>query len=106
LWALSVVLAKCHPTGACNFDVAPRVFGKFVKTWVNFLLCRHSDSLRTGRSGDWIPMGARFSATFQIGPGAQPASYTMGTGSFPGGNAAGAWLWPPTPSSAEVKQRV
>jgi len=27
---------------------------------------------------------ARFSAPVQIGPGAHPASYTMGTGSFPG----------------------
>jgi hypothetical protein len=43
-----------------------------------------SDSLRAGRSGDRIPVGARFSAHVQTGPGAQPASYTMGTGSFPG----------------------
>ena len=28
--------------------------------------------------------GARFSAPVQDGPGAHPASYTMGTGSFPG----------------------
>jgi hypothetical protein len=28
--------------------------------------------------------GARFSALVQTGPGAYPASYTMGTGSFPG----------------------
>ena len=25
---------------------------------------------------------------------------------FPGGKVAGAWCWPPTPSSAEVKERV
>jgi len=31
-----------------------------------------------------IPVGARFSATFQTGPGAHQAPYTMGTGSFPG----------------------
>ena len=30
-------------------------------------------------------MGARFSTPVQTGPGAQPASCTMGTGSFPGG---------------------
>ena len=33
---------------------------------------------------DGIPVGARFSAPFQTGPGAYPASYTMDTGSFPG----------------------
>ena len=41
-------------------------------------------SLRAGRSGDRIPVGVRFSAPVQTGPGAQPASCTMGTGSFPG----------------------
>ena len=28
---------------------------------------------------------------FRTGPAAHPASYTMGTGSFPGGKAAGTW---------------
>ena len=32
---------------------------------------------------------ARFSAPVQTGPGAHPASYTMGTGSFPGENRPG-----------------
>ena len=48
-------------------------------------LSRYSDSLRAGRFEDRIPVGTRFSAPVQSGPGAHPASYTMGTGSFPGG---------------------
>ena len=40
--------------------------------------------LRAGRSGDRIPVEARFSAAVQTGSGAHPASCTMGTGSFPG----------------------
>jgi hypothetical protein len=47
-------------------------------------LSRYSDWLRAGRSGDRIPVGARFSALVQTGPGAHPASCIMGTGSFPG----------------------
>ena len=46
-------------------------------------LSRYSDWLRAGWSGDRIPVGAKFSATVQTGPGAHPASCTMGTGSFP-----------------------
>ena len=45
---------------------------------------RYSDWLRAGRSGDRTPVEARFSAPIQTGPGAHPASCTMGTGSFPG----------------------
>jgi len=47
--------------------------------------------LRGGRSRDGIPVGARFSTSIQTGPGAHPASYTMGTGSLSLGKAAGAW---------------
>jgi hypothetical protein len=45
---------------------------------------RDSDSLRAGRSADRILVQARFSAPVQTGPGAHPASYKTGTGSFPG----------------------
>jgi len=45
---------------------------------------RYSDWLGAGRSGDRIPVGARFFALIQTGPGDHPASCTMGTGCFPG----------------------
>jgi hypothetical protein len=50
--------------------------------------------------------GARFSAPVQTGPGAYPASCTMGTGSFPGVKRPRRGVDHPPPSSAEVKERV
>ena len=44
----------------------------------------YSDSLLAGRSGDRIPVGARFCAPVQTGPGAHPAFYTTGTGFLAG----------------------
>jgi len=52
------------------------------------------------------PGGARFSAPFQTGPGAHPASYTMGTGSFRGVNRPGRGVDHPPQSSAKDKERV
>jgi hypothetical protein len=50
--------------------------------------------------------GARFSAPFQTGPGVHPASYTLGTGSFPGVKRPGRGVDHPLPSSTDVKERV
>ena len=47
------------------------------------LLSRYSDWRRAGGSGDRIPVGRDFPSV-QTGPGAHPASCTMGTESFPG----------------------
>ena len=70
------------------------------------LRSRYSDSLRAGRSGDRIPIGARFFAPFLTGPGAYPASYTMGTGNFSGVKRPGSGAAHPPPSTAQVKERV
>jgi len=53
-----------------------------------------------------IPVGSRFSALVQNGPGPHPASYTMGTVSFPGVKQPGRGVDHPPPSSAEVKEGV
>jgi len=51
-------------------------------------------------------MASRFSAPVQTGPGAHPASYTMGTVSFPGVKRPGRGVDHPLPASAEVKERI
>ena len=57
-----------------------------------------------GIESRWV--GARFSAPVQTGPGAHPASYTVGTGAFPGVKWPGRGVDHPPPSSAEVEGRV
>jgi len=49
-------------------------------------------------------VGARFSAPIQTGPGTQPATYTMGIGSFPGVKRPRRGVDHPSLSSAEVKE--
>ena len=51
-------------------------------------------------------MGARFSAPVQTGPGAQAASGTMGTESFPEVKRPGRDANDPPPSSGKVKEGV
>jgi hypothetical protein len=50
--------------------------------------------------------GAKLSTPVRIGRGAHPASCTMGTGSFPGVKRSERGVDHPTPSQAEVKERV
>jgi len=63
--------------------------------WAGWRSC-FSNSIRTAGCGDRNPVGARYSAPAQTGPGAFPASCTMGTGFLPGGKAAWAWRWSPS----------
>jgi len=52
------------------------------RDYVSLCLIKHTPRRR--KSGDPIPVEGRFSAPVQTGPGAHPASCTMGTGPFPG----------------------
>jgi len=63
---------------------------------------------RYGPGGQGIKSqwGTRFFAPVQTGPGAHPASYTMGNWSFPGVKRPGRGVEHPLPSSAEVKERA
>ena len=58
-----------------------------------------------GRSGDRIPVGTKFSAPVQIGRGAHPSSYTIGTGCFVGGKRPRRGVDHPPTSSTDVKER-
>jgi hypothetical protein len=60
------------------------------------------DWLRAERPGDRIPVGVRFFAHVQYGPGVHPASCTVSTGSFPGVKRPGRGADHPPPSSAEA----
>ena len=53
-----------------------------------------------------IPVGARFFSPVQTGTGNHAVSYKMSTGSFPGLKRPGRGVNHPSPSSAEVKERV
>jgi hypothetical protein len=71
---------------------------------------RHSlDGIATcyGLDGPGIEsLGGEIFAPFQTGSGAHPASYTMGTGSFPRVGRPKLGVDHPPPFSAEVKERV
>ena len=91
-------LASCQLSGVQNFKVAPRCLG---------YCAGYSDWLRDGQSRDQIPgEGGRFSALVKTGSGAHPASYTIGTGTFPGVKGLGCSFDHSLPSSAEAKERV
>jgi hypothetical protein len=61
---------------------------------------------RSWRSGDGILVEARYSPPAQTAPATHSASYTMGTGSYPGVKLPGCGVDHPPPSSAKVKERV
>ena len=80
-------------------------------TWLNTVggpgqLSRYSDSLRTGRSGDRMPVGGEIFRTCPHRPWDQPDLLYNGYRVFPGCKAAGTWRRSSTASSAVVKEKV
>jgi hypothetical protein len=63
---------------------------------------------RYGMDGPGIESqwGRDFAHPSRPTPGAHPALYTVGTGSFPGVKRPGRGVDHPLPSSAEVKERI
>jgi hypothetical protein len=78
--------SKLHTICISSNDVRQPVTKTFTTLHSSTLhyMDRYSDWLRAGRSGDRIPVVARFPAPVQTGPGAQPASCKMVTGFFSG----------------------
>jgi len=68
------------------------------------VLSRYSDSPWPGRSGDRIPVEARFSAPVQTRPGAHHAFYTMWTGSFKGVGRPGRGIDHPPALATRLKK--
>jgi hypothetical protein len=66
-------------------------------------LSRYNDLIRTGRSGERIPVGGEFFRPLQTGPGAPPPSLLCNGYRVTSG---GKGVNHPPPSSAEVKERV
>ena len=119
-------MARGHKKGFqpqfCCLLTAPRATWELSRTTGCYRCCNIIECVRnfTGRvssvsiatrygldgPGIGSRWGVRFSATFQNGPEAQPASYIMGTGTFPGVKRPGRGVDHPPPSSAEVKERA
>ena len=70
---------------------------------MNFDVCVEMVELRAGRSGDRIPVSAKFSEPVQTQPWGHPASRTMGTGSFPGVKWSGRGVDHPNHLSTRLK---
>jgi hypothetical protein len=99
---VSKLICPVHPSGCTYCHIGPAqlsVMGQDSSVGI---------ASRYGLDGPGIESqwGEIFSAPVQTGHGAHPASYTMGTESFPGIKRSGHGVDHPSQSKAEVKERV
>ena len=105
-----VLARKCrdntlnHATNASFLNLPRSLFSNHHTT--QCYVGRGSDFLRAGRSGDRMPVGARFSSPILTDRAAHPFSSTVSTRSFPWATRPGHGVDHPLSSSAEVKERV
>jgi len=83
-WGSYQIFGRCEDLSAFD-NPLPKI-----PDWIRVPNSKKEESLHNkikcqeAMFGDRILVGARFSVPVQTGPGAHPASCTMGTGSFPG----------------------
>ena len=101
---------SCRARDLCLHQYSDRIWGSLIPLCRGY---RGQDSLvgiatRYGLDVPWVEYrwGRDFPQPSRPALGPTHSSIQWVPGHFPGGKAAGAWPWPPTPSSAEVKERV
>jgi hypothetical protein len=97
--------SPCISNHVCIINHTMLCFFSFIAL-PRLYMFRYGDSLRAGGPGIESRWGSRFSAPVQTGPGAHPASSTVGTGSFPGVKRPERDVDHPPSSSAEDKERI
>jgi hypothetical protein len=100
---------QCQSKLYCRHPYCPvciTYFGSYIKpSWAGIaqsVMLLYTGWTFRGR----IPFGGEISRTRPDRLWGQPSLLYNGYGVFPRGKVAGAWRWPPTPSSAEIKERV
>ena len=99
---VSCIIFVCLVAGLIQWTIS------HYTAWTTFqyYACRLLATGWTVRGSNPSGGGARFSTPVQTGPGNHPASYTMGTVSFPEVKLPGRGVYHTPPSSSEVKERV
>jgi hypothetical protein len=98
----------CLDPAATNRSTIPRPFSSYLShciTWATRKFIQIASRYKLDGQGSNPGVGEIF-RTRPDRPWSPPTLPSNGYRFFPGDKAAGAWRWPPSPSSAEVKERI